>query len=272
VKLSGREPTDRNWRTFQPVWAASFLIQLSARRPGTIAIQSVTRSLFKSTLLAVMVCTWLAACAGASPQASSPAAVAVPPADERVPVYVVRREWHVDIGLALADVQPPLLPVAAAFHDSHYLFFGFGDRRYLLHGGTANFVAALWGGPGLVLVTSVGQQPPERVFGPDNVVRVALTPQQMSALQSYIGHTFATHDGAFVPLAPDPHAGGSYSAYYASTQRYSGLHTCNTWAAEALKSAQLPVSSSGVEFATQLWQQVQHLQSAGAESRAAHTP
>ena len=175
-------------------------------------------------------------------------------------MYVVKREWHVDVGIALADAQPPLRPVAAAFPSSRYLLFGFGDRRYLLQGGAGNMVAALWGGAGLILVTNVGLQQPEQVFGHDNVVRVALTPQQMSDLQGFIGRSLAWRDGGIVPVLPGSNAVGSYSAYYESVLRYSALHTCNTWAAEALKSADLPVSSSGVEFAWQLWEQVRRLE------------
>ena len=201
----------------------------------------------------------LTACGGLSTRATAPAPP-TPTTQERLPVYVVKREWHVDVGIALADAQPLLQPVAAAFPASRYLLFGFGDRRYLLQGGAGNMAAALWGGAGLVLVTSVGLQQPEQVFGPDNVVRVALTPRQMSDLQGFIGRSFAWRDGAIVPALPGSHAVGSYSAYYESVQRYSALHTCNTWAAEALKSANLPVSSSGVEFAWQLWEQVRRLE------------
>jgi len=177
-----------------------------------------------------------------------------------VPLYVVRRDWHVDLGIAVADLQQPLPSVAAAFPDSRHLLFGFGDRRYLLHGGAGNMIEALWGGAGLILVTSIGSQRLEDVFGPENVVRLPLTPQQMSALQRFVAHSLAQHDGALVPLQPDPHAGGAYSGYFESAQHYSALHTCNTWAAEALQSAGLAINSSGVEFAGQLWRQVQHLQ------------
>jgi hypothetical protein len=43
-------------------------------------------------------------------------------------------------------------------------------------------------------------------------------------------------------------ARGSYggSLYVAAAPRYSALHTCNTWAAEALKAAALPIHSGGV--------------------------
>jgi Protein of unknown function (DUF2459) len=184
-------------------------------------------------------------------------------------VYVVERGWHVDVGIALDDAQPPLRQVAAAFPESRYLLFGFGDRRYLLEGGAASMVAALWGGAGLMLVTTLGSQDPEQVFGNDSVVHLALTPEQMRDLQSYIGHSFAVHGGALVRVTPGPHAVGSYSAYYESVERYSALHTCNTWAAEVLQSAGLPVSSSGVEFAEQLWDQVRRLESEEAVPPAA---
>jgi hypothetical protein len=210
-------------------------------------------------LLAMVVCAALAACGGLATRATAPAPP-TPATHERLPVYVIKRPWHVEVGIALADAQPPLRPVAAAFPEARYLLFGFGDRRYLLQGGAGNMVAAVWGGAGLVLVTNVGLQQPEQVFGQNNVVRVALTPRQMSDLQGFIARTFAWRDGAIVPVFPGSHAVGSYSAYYESVQRYSALHTCNTWAAEALKSAELPVSSAGVEFAWQLWEQVRRLE------------
>jgi hypothetical protein len=182
-----------------------------------------------------------------------------------LPLYVVKRGWHVDIGIAVADLQKPLQSVGAAFRDSRYLLFGFGDRRYLLHGGAGNMIAALWSGAGLVLVTETGSRRPEDVFGDESVVRLSVTAPQMSALQAFIANSLARRDGSPVPVEPGPHAGGTYSGYYASVQHYSALHTCNTWVAEALQSAGLPITSSGVEFADQLWHQVQQLRSeAGA--------
>ena len=47
-------------------------------------------------------------------------------------IYVVRRGWHIDVGFAAADIQPPLNSVAGQFPGVQYLFFGFGDRHYLL--------------------------------------------------------------------------------------------------------------------------------------------
>jgi uncharacterized protein (TIGR02117 family) len=212
-----------------------------------------------------LLCLCLVACGGTSVREAPPAASAAATGSaaaatpERVPVYVIRRGWHVDIGIAVTDVQPQLEPVATAFPDSSYLLFGFGERGYLLHGGVGHTVAALFPGAALVMVTSVHTEQPENVFGQDNIARFALTREQMSDLQAYIRHTLAEPEGVVVPVAPvsGPATGASY---YESAQRYSALHTCNTWAAEVLQSAQLPIDSSGVEFSWQLWHQVQQLE------------
>jgi hypothetical protein len=200
-----------------------------------------------------MVCLALAAC-GTVPKRVAPAGSATA-MDAGVPVYVVRRGWHVDVGMALTDLQPPLQMVAAPFPGSRYLLFGFGDRRYLVRGG--NLLAALWPGPGIILATSLRTPQLGDAFGDENVIQLRLSTQQMRALQGFIWATLLSHEGSAKPLAPGPYPG---SAYYEAVQRYSALHTCNTWAAEALKSGELPVESVGVEFAWQLWHQVQRLQ------------
>ncbi|MDE2273509.1 MAG: DUF2459 domain-containing protein, partial [Gammaproteobacteria bacterium] len=55
------------------------------------------------------------------------------------------------------------------------------------------------------------------------------------------------------PLAPGPDPG---SEFYASGLSYDAFHTCNTWTAEALHFAGVPVSYHGLIFADQLWRQL----------------
>jgi hypothetical protein len=52
---------------------------------------------------------------------------------------------------------------------------------------------------------------------------------------------------------PGPYEG---SYYFLATPKYSGFHTCNTWAAQALRAAGFPIRAQGVLFAHQLWSQV----------------
>jgi Protein of unknown function (DUF2459) len=215
------------------------------------------------TLLTAIACAYVAACSGVSTREAPPARAAAPQA---LAVYVVKRGWHVDVGIATTDVLPVLQPVSTAFQGSRYLLFGFGARRYLLHRNAGTMVAALWPGAALVMVTSLHASQLQDVFDEDHVVRLAVTAQQMSSLQSFIARSLALHDGAPVPVVPAPLDG----AYYESARRYSAVYTCNSWAAEALQAAQLPIDSTGVEFAWQLWHQVQRL--ADTQTLSLHEP
>jgi uncharacterized protein (TIGR02117 family) len=190
-----------------------------------------------------------------------PAAHIVGSASSRnsITVYVARRKWHIDVGFAAADLDPSLLPVKAGFGTANYVFFGFGDRRYLLttSKNAPVLLRALWPGPALVLVTAI-DGPPTVAFGQSHVINIQLSAAQGHAMQSFIRASLVGAE--LTALAPGPYA---ESAYYAAPQQYSALHTCNTWAAEALRAAGQPIEATGVIFAGQLWHQMRRLQPTG---------
>ena len=174
-----------------------------------------------------------------------------------VAIYVVKRSWHIDIGFDAAELRPPLASLRAALPNARYLLFGFGDKHYLLTGGRSfdRLLGAVWPGEGLVLLTGI-EATPEEAFGAGEVMRLTVSVTQELELQEFVWNTLATESGVATALAPGPYSG---SFYYGSVERYSGLHTCNTWAAEALRSAGLPVHSFGVAFSSQLWRQVRRI-------------
>jgi hypothetical protein len=205
-------------------------------------------------ILAVVSAIALLACRDRLPQR--------PSADATGVVYVVRRSWHIDIGFAAADLRPPLASLRSEFPSAVYVEFGFGDRHYLMskHHGADNLLAALWPGAGLILMTALTATP-QQAFGAGNVLELRVTPRQSAQMQSFIWHTLTSDQPEVKPLAPGPYDG---SVFYAAIPSYSALHTCNTWAAQTLQSADLPIHSTGVEFAGQLWSQTQHLAQAQA--------
>jgi hypothetical protein len=168
-------------------------------------------------------------------------------------IYVARREWHIDIGFAEEDLAPPLNSLTADFPGVRYLFFGFGDRHYL----TAKrqnipiMLSALWPGPGLILATGLGATPGE-AFGAVHVIPLSVTLEQSRAAQAFIWDSLSTHSEDISAYASGPYEG---SLYFSAVPRYSAAHTCNTWAAEVLRAAGLPIRSAGVVFAGQLWVQ-----------------
>jgi len=192
-----------------------------------------------------------------------------PPANAAV-LYVARRGWHIDVGFALSDLESPLAALGTDFPGARYLTFGFGDRRYLMspnHGGP-ELLAALWPGPGLLLVTAL-KGTPEAAFGADQVVALRIDREQMRAVEAFIWQSLSVRPGGAGPLAAGPYEG---SLYYGAAARYSALHTCNTWAAEAIRASGLPVHTAGVVFAGQLWGQIGRLNRTESQVDSAPVP
>jgi hypothetical protein len=195
--------------------------------------------------------------AAAGGAAASGAAV-----DDAAQVILVRRGWHVDIGFAVAALQGPLGTIAVRdFAGARYLFFGFGDLRYLLskHRNGPVLLEALWPGRALILATAIAGRP-EDAFGAHNVVRLEPGAAAHTAIEHFVLASFQ-HAPDAVPTryAPGPYEG---SAYYLATARYSALHTCNTWVAESLAAGGLRIHAHGILFAGQLWHGVRRLERA----------
>ena len=111
-------------------------------------------------------------------------------------VYVARRRWHIDVGFAAEDLRGPLVGVLGQFPGARYAFFGFGDRHYLLskdHEASA-LLAALWPGPGLILVTAL-ESTPRQAFGVEEVIELQLTPDESRAIQAFIWHALSRQPG-----------------------------------------------------------------------------
>jgi hypothetical protein len=172
-------------------------------------------------------------------------------------MLVARRGWHIDIGFATVDLQPPLSAVAAEFAGAQYVFFGFGDKHYLLSKSprSLSLIGALWPGPGMILATALNGSPQE-AFGVAHVAVLHVSLNQMHATQLFIWRALQTESEQVHSYAAGPYSG---SLYFASTSTYSALHTCNSWAAEGLAQAELPIHSHAVIFAGQLWRQLQRL-------------
>jgi hypothetical protein len=199
----------------------------------------------------------LSACGGTRPMP----ATAIPPhadaAARPVTIYVARRDWHIDVGFEVTGLTAPLSSLTKQFPGVRYLMFGFGDRHYLKARDPhlPNMIAALWPGDGLILVTALSGSPGE-AFGDQHVIELSVGEAQARSAQERIVATLALIDGGLQSDGPGPYGG---SVYLSAVSKYSALHTCNTWVAEVLMAAGLPVHSRGVVFAGQLWRQVHRI-------------
>jgi uncharacterized protein (TIGR02117 family) len=172
-------------------------------------------------------------------------------------ITIVERGWHTDVCIDRNDAGHDFESLAQAFPGSRFLCFGFGERGYVItreHGVLAT-LAALFPSRSALLMT-VLREVPASAFGADRVVRIGISGVGLNGLQSYLTNAVQI-DGAGRPIqlgvGPYPD-----SVFLAATGTYDALYTCNTWTADAMRSAGLPVDDT-VIFAGGVMRQARQL-------------
>ena len=173
-------------------------------------------------------------------------------------IYLIERGWHTDIGVPAAQVGDTLGQLRTTFPGVATLVFGFGERAYLLHEhhDFGDMLAALIPGPGALLVTAL-RDAPSAAFPAGDVVVLHVSARGLTRLTDFITASFErAPDGTLRQIADGPYPG---SLFYASGETYSGVYTCNTWTAQALQTAGLPVHADGVLFADNVADQARRI-------------
>ncbi len=173
-------------------------------------------------------------------------------------VYLAALGWHTGIGLRADTITGPLAALGREFPGASYFTFGWGERGYYMAAdpGVADLLRALLPGPAVMLVRALHRSPAE-TFGNTNVYAVLVSREGMDRLSRYLWEYLDKDgQGQLHRAADGPHP---ESAFYGSAGTYNIANTCNTWRAEALNVAGLPVSAAGVVFADQVVDSVRGL-------------
>jgi uncharacterized protein (TIGR02117 family) len=177
------------------------------------------------------------------------------PADPHEAIYVISGGWHTEVGLPVEPLRGPLSSLIREFPNARYLVFGWGARDYYMAPSTsiADLLRAAVPGPAVMLVIPL-ETSPEAFFGASNVFALHAPPNGMQHLSQFLWEYLASEeDGTPHRIGTGPYP---QSVFYASTGTYNLGHTCNTWTAEALRAAGLPVNAAGVVFAGQVLDQL----------------
>jgi uncharacterized protein (TIGR02117 family) len=158
--------------------------------------------------------------------------------------WVVDQGWHTEIALRAADLTGPLTGFRNLLPTAETLVFGFGKRSYVL--AEAGAVEELLLGPlpgrGVVQVKGLSVAPPT-AYGA-RATALPLPQDGLARLSDFLWDSIARDAaGQPVPANPGPLRD---SLFYDASRGYSLLYTCNTWTAEALRRAGLPVEPAGV--------------------------
>ena len=171
-------------------------------------------------------------------------------------LFIVHDSWHAAIVLSKNDIAPAELPESADFPGAEFIEFSWGDQDYFPdpHSGfIAAIKAALWSSGSVIhLVGFSGTL--EQVYRGAEIIELRLSLGAFNRLVESLSKTFLRAQGASrAPAAPGLY---SHSRFYPATPKFSLLRTCNTWVAEVLEAAAVPVSPRTVITAGNLASQL----------------
>ena len=223
------------------------------------SVRPIPRPWSNISIAFVWILCGLADCA-----TTTPVAPYVGSATRTEVVYVISGGWHTELGLPLAEISGPMAALKPDFPDAHYLVFGWGAHDYYMarNPSIGDLLRAAAPGPAVMLVIPL-QIAPQEFFGASNAFAVHVPRDGIERLSQFLLDYLVTGQEEF----PRRIGTGPYtqSVFYASSGTYNLGHTCNTWTAEALRVAGLPVTAAGVVFAGQVLDQLSPLLEAKPE-------
>ena len=192
--------------------------------------------------LVFIACLWtlvfLEVCASSAqdPQLSQPGAPA------KV-IYVVSHGWHTGIALKREDIPTTVLwPELTDFAQNDYIEVGWGDGDYYPAPETtwSMTIKAGFSSTRSVLHVAGFNEPVRKFFAASEVVEVALSDEAFKELCAFIARTHERVPGDEGGKIPPGLYGNS--RFYPAQGKFRVFYNCNTWVAEALRAAGLPMN------------------------------
>jgi uncharacterized protein (TIGR02117 family) len=178
-------------------------------------------------------------------------------AQERVrAVFMVDNGWHAALVVRTADISTSALPELGDFPQAEYLEISWGDAEYFPDRDAGFFgalKAAFWSSGSVIHVVGFSGSV-EKAYPGAEIIEIAVAEDRFDKMLRYLSDDFLRP----APTAPAKASPGLFpnSRFYAARSQFSALRTCNTWIAEALRAAGLPLKPWTVVSAGNLAQQV----------------
>ena len=166
-------------------------------------------------------------------------------------VYVVGQDWHAEIGIPIEELDDDLLFYRDLFPGARVIMFGYGKKTFFTAPPETLSEYILGPFPGPAVIQAVGLRvTPMEAYPPENTITLMLTPEGRKNLSAYIWGDLAKSPAGKPQIVA--HSTSPDGLFYAALGKYNLLHTCNTWTADALHAAGLPVSGDSVIFSNQV--------------------
>ncbi len=187
-------------------------------------------------------------------------------------VQAVNIGWHVGLAFPAADLDPAAFPEIADFPDAVWIEVGWGDAGFYRDpdAGIAAMLSAAFASEGAVLHVVAMPAHPARYLPAAEVVAIPLDDAQFERLVAYVSGTVERAGAGRAPaIGP-----GLYpvSRFYPARGIFSLDRTCNSWVAQALAAAGLPIDPQGVVRAGTLMRRIEAMRSGEGDAPAVEPP
>jgi uncharacterized protein (TIGR02117 family) len=167
-------------------------------------------------------------------------------------IFIVHDNWHAAIVVRKMDLSGGLIPEIEDFPGAEYLEFSWGDTDYFQTpeaGFRLALRAAFWSRGSVLHLVGINR-PLQEHFHAAEIIRVPISDEAFQHLTQFLSNHFArAESGARATPRPGLARNGRF---YRSIGKFNIVRTCNTWVAEALEYAGLPVKSGFVITAANL--------------------
>lgn len=183
----------------------------------------------RPALLALLLWPALASCAAPAVDCE---------AGPGVEVEIVRHRWHTGIVIPAEQLGQPLAFLAQQFPDARWFEIGWGDREFYREPDSTWLIirSLFWPTASVLHVVGLEKPAPELPHG--DLLTLRLSPAQMARLRRAIAADFRRRRGETLRIEP-----GLYgdSWFYEAHGHFWFVRTCNTWTAQRLEGAGVPL-------------------------------
>ena len=177
-------------------------------------------------------------------------------AERSFAIHVVKLGWHTAIVFNTSDIQAIDWPELEFYRHYNYVYFGWGDEAFYQSSDDLALLAAravLIPTPGVIRIVGFYSNP-ETYFGHKRkLVCLHMDEPTFRKLVREIASSFKRDEMGMTISSVDY---GHADQFYLSIQSYHLFRTCNTWLAQRMKKAGLPVRSRFLLTANQLINQL----------------
>jgi uncharacterized protein (TIGR02117 family) len=161
--------------------------------------------------------------------------------DDAVRIVVVQHGWHTGIVVPQSLDRPPFQSLQPHFSESPYYEFGWGDRDYYMGRETGPWgalKAGLWPTASVMHIVAMPQPPHLQFADADQEELLISYAGYLRLLQYFSAHFTFDDQGRVIALQPGLYGN---SLFFEAQGRFHLARTCNTWTAQALNAAGVPM-------------------------------